>query len=251
MTTSRHHAVRCGALILLIAVGLTVAIAPASADTASAQESALEEALEATEVPAGVEPDESFTVDASDLDDRDDVDEVCWQFNDDETCHDAETEHEFEDIGPHTATLAVTDDDGERTMATNRIVATAAPTAALETPDSIESGSEITLDAGDSSDDHDIVRYEWDLTGDGEVDETTTSPELTSDFESDGAHDVTVTAVDAAGQTDTASETVEVSDSSSLFGGNAMSFAVVAITMSALLLTTAGAFVLSRRNSPE
>lgn len=248
MTTSHQQFVWFGALVLLITVGLTVAMVPASAgvDATSTQESTLEEAMEDADVPDAVEPNESFAVDASAIGDRDDVDEVCWLFDAGDTCHDAETTHVFEEAGSHTATVVVTDENGDRSSVTNLIVATTAPTAELSVPEDIEADSEVTLDASGSSDDHEIVEYQWDLTGDGTVDEATTSSELTYDFEDGGTHDVTVTVVDTAGQTDTATETVEIADTSSVADGGSMTIIAALIIGGALAIAGALAFTITR-----
>jgi PKD repeat protein len=107
-------------------------------------------------------------------------------------------------------TLIITTDDGERETLTRLVVATGAPTASLSAPESADAGAEITLDASESSDDHGIDSYAWDLTGDGTVDETTTDPTIVATLEETGTHEVSVTAVDAAGQEDTATASIDV-----------------------------------------
>ncbi|ELY66190.1 PKD domain-containing protein [Natronococcus jeotgali] len=240
MTTPQRHPVRIGAVLALVAV-LTIGAAPAAAvgDTASTQASAasLEDDLESASVPTAVGPNESFTADASALADRDDVAEVCWRFDENGTCHDAETTHTFEEEGPHTATLIVTDENDERRAVTNLVTVTSAPVAHLTAPASTQVDATVGLNASDSIDDQCVETYEWDLTGDGEVDETTESPELEHAFEEAGAHEVTVTTVDAAGQSDTASATVEVAEPeessvaslASLEGGAALAGLAIAL----------------------
>ncbi|WP_306061097.1 PKD domain-containing protein [Natronococcus wangiae] len=157
-------------------------------------------------------PGESFTVDATAISERNDVANVCWKFDEKDTCHDVKTTHSFEEVGPHTATLIVIDDNGERSSRTALVPVTTPPTADLSAPDSAEAETEVQLDASDPTDDHGIESYEWDLNSDGTADETTTSPKLSYTFENAETHEVTVTAVDAAGQSDTASATIDVTE---------------------------------------
>lgn len=181
----------------------------------TAESSDIEDDLENVQVPSAVAPGDSFTVDATAIRDRDDVVAVCWKFDESNTCHDAETTHSFEEAGSHTATLIATDDRGNRSSRTHRIVTTTAPTADLTAPESVKTGMEIQLDASDSTDDYAIESYEWDLDGDGTVDETTTSPKLAHTFEK-GTHEVTVTAIDKAGQSATATATVDATKDESV-----------------------------------
>lgn len=220
MTTSHRQFTRIGALVLLLTVGLTVGIGPAMAmsDTApppskiAAESSDVKHALEDAQVPTGVDPGDQFTVDATAISARDDVTDVCWKFDENDTCHDAKATHTFETAGPHTATLIVIDDNGERSSKTYLVTATTAPTATLSASKSVNVGTTVQLDANDSTDDFGIESYEWDLDGDGTVDKTTTTPTLSHTFESAGTYEVTVTAIDEARRSDTASATITVAN---------------------------------------
>ncbi|WP_306060724.1 PKD domain-containing protein [Natronococcus wangiae] len=255
MTTSHRQSVRLGALVLLIVVGLTVGMGPAMAlgDTTSpatqaSASAAVEDDLKDAKVPTAVKPGESFTVDATEIAERDEVADVCWRFDENETCHDAETTHTFEEAGSHTATLIVTDDDGEQSSMTNLVIATTTPTADLSAPDSAEAETKIKLDASDSTDDHSIESYEWDLTGDGTADETTSEPELSHTFESAGTHEVSVTTVNAAGQSDTASATIDVTkeqSSATFVDGLIESSAIIGILL-AIGAVAIGTFLFTR-----
>jgi PKD repeat protein len=236
-------------VVLLIVAGLTIGTAPAASQSA-AESIDIEDVLEETEVPTAVAPGEPFTVDATAIDERDDVAAVCWRFNEADACHDAAATYAFEEVGPHTATLIVTDEDGERSSATALIVTTTAPTAALDVPETVEAGTEFRLDAGDSTDDHGIERYEWDLNGDGTVDETTTSPTVTHAFETAGAHELTVTTVDAAEQRDTATATIDVAEDETVAGSlSGAAIGIVLMLIGSLSAVASGAFLLYRLRS--
>ena len=86
-----------------------------------------------------------------------------------------------------------------------------APDATLSaSPSTVTVNQSVTLDASGSTDNGTIVRYDWDLDGDGTVEVNTTEPTLTTAFESAGEREVTVTAVDDTNETGSASVTVEV-----------------------------------------
>jgi PGF-CTERM protein len=75
--------------------------------------------------------------------------------------------------------------------------------------------TEFTFDASNSTGDEGIEEFRWDLDGDGEVDRTTETAEITHTYSEAGDHEVTVQVVDATGATDVATTTVtifEVSD---------------------------------------
>ncbi len=217
---------------------------------ATADPPGVEAPLEGAEVPTAVTPGEPFTVDATAIDERDDVTEVCWRFDEDDACHDAAATHTFEEVGSHTATLIVTDEDGERSATTHLIVATTAPTATLDAPESVETGTEFQLDAGDSTDDHGIERYEWDLTGDGTTDRTTTEPTVAHAFETAGTHELAVTTVDAAEQRDTATATIDVIEAETVAGSlGGASIGVVLILIGSLSAFAIGTVLLYRRRS--
>lgn len=230
-------------------MGPAVALSDPASSPAAVTGPTVDDDLDDAQVPDGVLPGDSFEVDATEIAERDDVADVCWKFDENDTCHDARTTHAFEEVGPHTATLIAVDESGERSSKTFLVVATTPPTAALSAPESAEAGTEVQLDAGDSSDDYEIESYEWDLNGDGTVDETTTSPELSHTFEESGSHEVTVTAVDAVGQSDTASATVAVTEveqsQASIVGGLLNSAAVVGVVI-AIGVVTIGTLLFAR-----
>ncbi|WP_348611624.1 PKD domain-containing protein [Halobaculum rarum] len=86
------------------------------------------------------------------------------------------------------------------------------PDAVLDAPSTVEIGHEVTLDAGGSTDDEGIVEYRWDVDGDGVTDETTSTATYTHTYHATGTVEPHVTVVDDDGQTDTASVSIEVED---------------------------------------
>lgn len=66
----------------------------------------------------------------------------------------------------------------------------------------------VLLDAGASTG---AVAYAWDFDGDGAVDLTSDQPQVSRFFDQEGAHEVSLTALDAGGVGDTTVQTVVVS----------------------------------------
>ena len=141
-----------------------------------------------------------------------------WTFGDGGTATGPQASHSYESPGNYTVSLTVTDLAGntDRTNATVsvRVPDTAAPAAALSVPPSVGINESVTLDASDSNDDRGIVAYEWDVDGDGSVEETTSDPTLERTYDAPGNYSVSLTVRDGSGNTDTANTTVRVVDSS-------------------------------------
>lgn len=87
-----------------------------------------------------------------------------------------------------------------------------APNASLSAPSDAEVGTNVTLDAGGSTDDNGIMEYRWDVDGDGSIDTTTETATYDHSYEMTGTYTPTVTVVDELNQTDTANTSVTVSD---------------------------------------
>ncbi|WP_049984764.1 PKD domain-containing protein [Halobellus rufus] len=109
---------------------------------------------------------------------------------------------------------------GERTAETDSTTITVeapdqnqAPSASFDvSPASPDVGEEVSLDASGSSDaDGSIVSYEWDFDGDGTVDATGSSPTAAHTYDSADDYTVELTVIDDDGATDTATETITVS----------------------------------------
>ncbi|MCU4799932.1 S8 family serine peptidase [Halobacteria archaeon HArc-gm2] len=106
--------------------------------------------------------------------------------------------------GALSVALRVTDEAGnavETTAIDGVVVGSRVPTATGR-PNATLVGVDdptVTLDASGSYDDASIERYEWDVDGDGEVDETTTAPAVTGAFSDTGTTEPTVTVVDTHG----------------------------------------------------
>lgn len=117
----------------------------------------------------------------------------------------------FDDSGTYTVGLRVTDgDEGVDETSTNVTVLNRPPNATAGVSDSVvEIGEQITFDGSDSVDrDGDIVEYEWDLTGDGAIDETGATIE--ANFDDAGERTGTLRVTDDDGATNETDVTFRV-----------------------------------------
>lgn len=146
------------------------------------------------------------------LEDTDDeqIETFAWDFTDDgETDATGQTvSHEFDAAGAHAVTVTATDAFGDAVSETTVVDVGGPLTADAEVPATVDVGEALTAvaDAGDHG--TSIERYEWDLTGDGDVDATgrTVNQRLVEP----GERNVTLTVTDARGATATTSATVSV-----------------------------------------
>lgn len=88
------------------------------------------------------------------------------------------------------------------------------PTAAFDViPASPEAGEEVTLDASESEDQYgEIVSFDWDVAG-----EELSGEEVTTTFDEGGEYEIELTVENDAGETDTVTETVTVTEPESFF----------------------------------
>ncbi len=84
------------------------------------------------------------------------------------------------------------------------------PEAKFILPTLVEEGTVINIDASHSTSKRGIISFEWDLNGDGIVDEMTSDPILSTVFPNDGSYSITLTVVDNGGYTSSYIEIVNV-----------------------------------------
>ena len=99
----------------------------------------------------------------------------------------------------------MTDGDGAQRTATTtlNVIATTPPSPAfVATPNPVVAGQPVTFDAGGSTDDGTIVRYEWDLDGNGSYEtDGGASPLVTRSFPNATVMSIGVRATDDDGRT--------------------------------------------------
>lgn len=114
--------------------------------------------------------------------------------------------------GVHTATLRVTDNHGVARTGTVQVRVNERPTAAVtSTPLVPVAGAPVTLDASPSSDDTGVVRYEFDLDGDGVYERDNAGvPSVQTTFPATGPATVGLRVTDTDGATDTTALVLQV-----------------------------------------
>jgi len=116
--------------------------------------------------------------------------------------------------GPVTVGLRVTDGNGARATTTVGLtVQNRAPSATFTaTPNPVQTQSQVTFEASGSSDsDGTIVKYEWDLDGNGSFEiDTGTTPSASRSFATAGDREVGLRVTDDDGAASTAARTVTV-----------------------------------------
>ena len=159
-------------------------------------------------------PDEGeevkFTDCSSDLDPEGEIASWQWEFGDGESSDLLSPSHAYQVDGSYTVTLTVTDANGAEGKAKAEVtVSNLAPVAKLTANGKageldVPTGGTIQFDASNSEDQSpngQIVRYEWDLDGDGSVDECTTVSSLVHSYSDDGVYAVTLRVIDDDGAT--------------------------------------------------
>jgi PKD repeat protein len=145
--------------------------------------------------------------------------EYVWTFTVDSTPVEltgVSTDYTFEVAGTYEVTLTVTDAEGN--SGTDTVTIEVASTAVNEAPVAdagddqvVVTGTTVTFDGTDSSDDTAIDTYTWTFTYDG-APETLTGESPTFDFDIAGEYTVTLTVEDGEGLTDADTMTVAVGE---------------------------------------
>ena len=105
------------------------------------------------------------------------------------------------------------DEDGIARVTFQIFLSKSPPTADAGGPHTTPEGTDVTLDAGGSTDpDNDITSYTWDLDGDGDCDDATGKTTTYSAVGQDGVTTVKVCVTDATGMTDGDTTTVTVTN---------------------------------------
>jgi PKD repeat protein len=135
-----------------------------------------------------------------------------WSFGDGTHGSGQLVSHSYQKAGNYQATLTVIDKDGGQATDTATVQVWAAnqpPTAVISGPTSGLVGQTLTFSGSGSSDpDGQIVTYAWDL-GDGT---TASAVEVSHSYNAAGAYQVTLTVTDNGGLSDSATQTVQVTE---------------------------------------
>ena len=172
-----------------------------------------------------VEPSASdlvtFRDQSRDVDDDDQITGWRWNFGDGTRSEAAKPEHRYAAAGAYSVSLLVIDGHGAESSPVTRtiIVGNGIPVASfvLREPVSLRTlpapliGVDVTLDASGCYDvDGTITRYAWDLDVDGDVDEESTRPTLTTSFPVAGEQSVALAVTDDYGNVATTTSTFVV-----------------------------------------
>jgi PKD repeat protein len=128
----------------------------------------------------------------------------------------ASTSHAFFTSGTITVGLRVTDNSGATATTTRTVtIQNSPPTASFSaTPNSVPTGTSVAYDGSGSNDiDGTIVKYEWDLDGNGTYETSTgTIPSASSNYATAGARTIRLRVTDSVGATATTTQTVTVTN---------------------------------------
>ncbi|WP_255149988.1 PKD domain-containing protein [Halorarius halobius] len=201
-------------------VALTVTDVDGNTDTATATVSVVDEVPPSASASANRTSAElNVSVvgfDARQSTDNDAVAEYRWDFDGDGTVErtttDGTTAYVYPSMGTFTPAVTVVDASGNADTATTANVTVAdtiAPDPALTGPTPAVVNVTSTFDASGTTDNGDVVEYQWDFDGDGTTNATTSTPTADTVYTVPGRTlTVSVTAVDAAGNTATETLTV-------------------------------------------
>jgi PKD repeat protein len=156
------------------------------------------------------------TFDASNSTDNVGIERYEWDFDGDGSVDTTgqTTTRTFDEPGTYTVTLTVADAAGneDTDSVTISVRDTTSPTAVTGPNRTVETGVDVTLDGRNSTDNVGIATYEWDFDGDGTAEAT--GQTATYIVDQPGTHTVTLTVVDAAGNTDTDTVVISATDPS-------------------------------------
>ncbi|WP_139326656.1 PKD domain-containing protein [Natrinema saccharevitans] len=157
-----------------------------------------------------VDEDTALSFDGSESTDNGAIDSYEWEFGDGKTATGATPSHTYADPRTYTVDLTVTDTAGNEDTDTVEVTVrdVTPPTADAGGDRIVASGQQLDFDGSGSTDNVDVTGYEWDF-GDGATD---TGKTVTHTFGAADTYDVSLTAADDAGNTDTDTATVTVTD---------------------------------------
>jgi hypothetical protein len=180
-------------------------------------------------LPSGVKEQTYATLDGSGSNDNLDngaISSYEWETDGDDDFNDytvAQPSVYFATPGSHTIKLRVTDGDGAQhtTTTTLNVIATTPPSPTfLATPNPVVAGQPVSFDASGSTDDGTIVRYEWDLDGNGSYEtDGGASPMVTRSFPNATVMSIGVRATDDDGRTAVARSPLVVNAPAGAGGG--------------------------------
>jgi hypothetical protein len=115
-------------------------------------------------------------------------------------------------VGPRSYTVRVRDNEGATDTATDAVRVTKAPTAAIAASlPAVVTGQQVTFSGAGSTDEGTIVKYEWDLDGNGSFETGTAGvPTVTTSFTTPGAPQVRLRVTDQDNLTGTATTSIAV-----------------------------------------
>jgi PGF-pre-PGF domain-containing protein len=133
-----------------------------------------------------------------------------WSFGDNTSASGQTVNHAYDVGGTFEVRLTVEDSlgDTDTDTVTVDVRDRVPPVVVLEAPDYVQTGTNVTFDASESSDDGEIAEYRWDFDGDGTNDTTTAGPTLNHSYATDGEYAAQVTAVDTVGNENATTRTV-------------------------------------------
>ncbi|WP_224484392.1 PKD domain-containing protein [Robertkochia aurantiaca] len=164
-----------------------------------------------TAVPTSGAVPLEVSFDASASTDDGSIVNYAWDFGDGNTANGITTSHTYQSAGTFTATLTVTDDQGNSTAEAVTITATdfsSSPPTASFTANPVNGPAPLNVDfdASASTDDGSIVSYAWDF-GDGNTSSGTTSVHT---YQTAGTYEALLTVTDDEGQSSQSSVTITV-----------------------------------------